>query len=49
MNHQKKIVEPIKRLLTMDAPAEAIGEYQWHINLPSIGVVLEVIPSGRYH
>jgi hypothetical protein len=40
VNHQKKIVELIKRLLTMDAPAEAIGEYQWHINLPSIGRVV---------
>jgi hypothetical protein len=30
----------IKKLLTVDAPVEAVGEYQWHINVERVGRIV---------
>lgn len=30
---QQAVVALIKKLVTLDAPSEAVGQYQWHINL----------------
>ena len=35
-----KMVQTIKRLLTMDAPAEVLGHYQWHMNVERIGRIV---------
>lgn len=37
---REKIVQTIKRLLKMEAPAETLGHYQWHINVERIGRII---------
>ena len=37
---QAKMVSTIKKLLTLEAPAEAVGQYQWHINVSGIGRIV---------
>jgi hypothetical protein len=38
--HQKIMVAKVKKLLTLWAPAEAVGEYIWHINVERIGRII---------
>jgi ubiquitin-protein ligase len=35
-----KIVQTVKKLLKMEAPAEALGHYQWHINVQRIARIV---------
>lgn len=37
---QEKMVKMVKKLLTLMAPREAIGHYQWHVNVERIGRIV---------
>jgi hypothetical protein len=37
---QARMVDTIKKLLTMNAPSEAVGQYQWLINVERIGRIV---------
>ena len=37
---QVTMVNVIKKLLVLEAPLEAVGEYQWHINVNGIGRIV---------
>jgi len=37
---QKIIAETIRRLLSMDAPNDALGHYEWHIKVERIGLII---------
>jgi hypothetical protein len=38
--HQKIMSDTIRKLLTMEAPRDAVGHYQWHINVNGIGRIV---------
>lgn len=37
---QARMVSVVKRLLSLNAPAIAVGEYMWHVNVGQIGRVI---------
>jgi hypothetical protein len=37
---QAKMIAVVNRLRALDAPREAVGEYQWHVNVERIGRVV---------
>ncbi len=37
---QARMVDTIKKLLTINAPSEAVGHHEWHINVERIGRIV---------
>jgi hypothetical protein len=37
---QEKIMNVVKKLLSLNAPIEAVGHFQWHINVETIGRIV---------
>ena len=37
---QKIMVDMVKKLLTLQAPPEALGQYQWHVNIGEVGRIV---------
>lgn len=37
---QARVVNVVKKLMTLEAPAQAVGDFQWHVNVAGVGRIV---------